>query len=262
MKRKAVIVCLFGGLSLVVVPAHADFQFLSQARSVSAQNSEGAYDSTAAPDGAPFAAAAGVSWQYTGPRVPQDTGTGWYSANALQDSVLSLHEITAQGHADDLEPFYHYVNFRQESLSDFHVVFATDVPGEFLLTGELRAGGDYGGTDYGTYRAEVEISNGAGTVFSASALAGTTPTYECVIDLEKTLTLETGVYTLDLRAWAEGWGGPHTSWRGEETMPGYGGSGRADYDIRLTVVPVPAVLPLALCGLGAVAFLKRRKMLQ
>jgi hypothetical protein len=256
MERNSVILCLLCWLSLAAVPAQADVQYLSQARSVSAQNSEGASASAAAPDFAPFAASARVSWEYTGPRLPPGTGTQRYSATALQDSVLSLQEITAQGYADDVEPFYHYVDFGQESLSDFHVVFATDASYEFLLTGRIEAWGDYGGTDYGTYLAKVEWSDDMGPLVSAS-VDPATPLHpgSQVLDLYETFIVDPGVYTLDVRASAQGWGGP-----GPEG-PGRGGSGGAEYDLRLTVIPAPAVLPLALCGLGAVAFLKRRKIL-
>lgn len=256
MKAVQIAVGLFGLLSLVIVPARADVQFLDQTRSVSAQNSEGASASAAAPDFGPFAASARVSWEYTGPGLPPGTGTQRYSATALQDSVLSPLEITAQGYADDVEPFYHYVDFGQESLSDFHVVFATDASYELLLTGRIAAWGDYGGTDYGTYLAQVELSDDMGPLVSVSVNPAT-PQYpgSQILDLYETFIAEPGVYTLDVRASAQGYGGP-----GPEG-PGRGGSGGAEYDIRLAVIPAPAVLPLALCGLGTVALLKRRKIL-
>ncbi len=262
MKTRQITGCLFGLLSLAVVPVKADLQFLDQARSVSAENSQAANSSASASSFNPFHGAAGVSWEYTGDQIGYNEGR-LYSAEAGQDSILSPSGITAQGYAHDHEPFFHYVDYAQSALSDLHVVFATDASCEFLLTGRLETWGDYGGTDYGIYRASVELSNETGIVFSGSAVAGWTPTYEGVLDLHEPLTMEAGVYTLDIRAAAEGCGGPYdpSPW-GNGIVPGCGGSGFAEYDVRLVAIPAPAVLPLALWGLGAVAFLKRRTILR
>jgi hypothetical protein len=261
MKTIQIAVCLLGPLSLVVVPAQADLQFLNQTRSASAQNSQGAGSSASASSFDPFHGGASVSWEYTAGQFPGDED-GLYSAEAGQDSTFLPSGITAQGYAHDHEPFYHYVDYAQSSLSDLHVVFRMEAAGEFLLAGRLETWGDYGGTDYGIYRAKVELAHETGIVYTGSVVAGLTPAYGVALDFYEPLTLEAGLYTLDIRASAQATCGPYGSWpSGDELIPGCGGSGAAQYNVQLVAIPVPAVLPLALCGLGAVAFLRRRGIL-
>jgi len=263
MRTRQIARGLFALWSLAVVPAKADLQFLGQTRSVSAENSQGASSSASASSFDPFHGAASVAWEYTGDRL-RDEESGLYSAEAGQDSTLLPYGITAQGYTHDHQPFFHYVDYAQSALSDVHVVFATEASCEFLLTGRLETWGDYGGTDYGAYLAKVELSDDAGPLLFASVNpAFPLPSGSRVLDIYETFAVNPGVYTLDVGASGEGCGGPYDMSRwGGGMVPGCGGSGAAEYDLRLVVIPAPAVLPLVLCGLGAVAFLKRRTILR
>jgi hypothetical protein len=262
MKTTPIAACLFGLLSLVIVPARADVQFLGQTRSVSAENSQGGGSSASASGFDPFHGTAGVVWEYKAGQFPGDMD-GLYSADAGQDSALLPYGITAQGYAYDQEPFFHYVDHTQSAGSDLHVAFRTDAATVFLVTGRLEAWGDYGGTDYGVYLAKVELSNDTGPLLSVSVNPATPlPPHYQVLDLYETFAVDPGVYTFDVHASADGCGGPYGSWpSGDELIPGCGGSGGAEYDVRLVAIPAPAVLPLALCGLGAVVLLERRRVL-
>jgi hypothetical protein len=253
----AAIVLLGGGR----VGATVDLQFVSQDRSVSAEEHvSGLYDQTqrfSTPDWGPFEAAARVAWTYwwepSSSVEPRE-----YSAVAWQASDLTPQGITAQGSAGESGPFYCYGHPLQFAHSDFQVEFTLPTSSTWSLDADLYARGDYGGTNKGWYEASIQLSRGTGTIFSAEQI-GAPPYGDPSVSwpelhLYEMLSLAAGTYILDGHASAYCFYTPDYDW------PGCGGGGEARYGIELVAIPAPAVMPLTLWGLGVLALLRRRML--
>lgn len=259
MKAKQI---LFAAILLVSggrVWATVDLQFISQDRSVSAdEHVSGLHEESnriSAPDFGPFDATARAAWKYwwepsfsTDPRE--------YFAVASQASTLTPQVIAAHGSAEERGPFYAYAHVLQFAHSDFKVEFTLPSSGTWFLGADLYARGDYAGTNKGVYEASIQLSRGAETIFSVEQ-SGMPPSGGPSaswpdLHLGENLSLAAGTYLLEGHASAYCF---YTPGFGE---PGTGGGGRASYDIFLHEIPVPAALPLTLCGLGIVAFLRKR----
>ncbi len=258
MKAKQILFAVFLLLGGGRVWATVDLQFVSQSRSVTAENHSyyvNDSESLSAPDWGPFDATARVSWAY--PWEPSySTETREYYAAAWQASALTSQLIAANGSADEMGPFYAYVHHLQFAHSDFQVVFTLDSSGSWFLSADLYARGDYGGTNKGWYEASIQLSRGTETIFSAEQ-TGAPPYGDPSISwpeihLGEVLPLAAGTYTLDGHASASCFYAPDYEW------PGCGGGGSATYHVSLHEVPVPTAVPLTLGGLGIVAFLRKR----
>jgi len=259
MKAKPILLAAILLLGSGRVWATADLQFISQDRSVSAdEHVSGLHEESnriSAPDGGPFTATARAAWQYWWePSSSMDPRE--YFAVAWQASELTPQVIRAQGSAEERGPFYAYGHPLQFANSDFRVEFTLASSGTWFLSADLYARGDYGGTNKGVYESSLQLSRGAETIFSV-AQSGVPPSGDPSVSwpdmhLGESLSLAAGTYLLEGHAsaycfYAPGFG-----------EPGTGGGGRASYDISLQEVPIPAAAPLTLCGLGLVAFLRKR----
>ncbi len=258
MKPTQFLFAAFLWLGCGSVFASVDLQFVSQSRSVTAENHSyyvNDAESVSAPDWGPFDATARVSWEY--PWEPSSsTETKEYFAVAQQTSDFTPEVIAANGSAEEKGPFDAYVHHLQFAHSDLQVVFTLPNSGTWFLSADLYARGDYGGTNKGWYEASIQLSRGTETIFSVHQYGapGADPSVVSwpEIHLGENLPLAAGTYTLDGHASASCFYTPDYEW------PGTGGGGGASYHVSLHEVPGPAAVPLTLCGLGLVAFLRKR----
>ncbi len=239
--------------------ATMDIQFVSQSRSVSAdEHVSGFHEETqriSAPDSGPFDATARAAWQYWWePSSSMDPRE--YFAVAWQASDLTPQVITAHGGAEERGPFYAYSHVLQFANSDFQVEFTLPSSGTWFLSADLYARGDYEGTNKGVYEASIQLSRGAETIFSVEQ-SGVPPSGDPSVSwpdihFGENLSLAAGTYLL------EGHASAYCFYSPSYNEPGIGGGGRASYDVLLHEIPAPAVMPLTVCGLGLVAFLRKR----
>ncbi len=258
MKAKQILFLVFLLLGCGRVWATADIQFVNQSRSVSAdEHVSGLWEESqrvSAPDWGPFDATARAAWAYWwGPSSSIEPKE--YSAVACQVSELTPQGISAQGSAEERGPFYCYGHPLQFAHSDFQVEFTVANSGTWFLDADLYARGDYGGTNRGEYQASIQLSRGTEVIFSAEQTG--VPAYGDPsvswpqMHFGENLPLAAGTYLLEAHASASCFYFPDF---GE---PGTGGGGVASYRVSLHAVPVPAVMPLTVCGLGLVAFLRK-----
>ena len=198
------------------------WRFVSLSRSVSAGNSKGSNDSHSSSSYEPYAATATVSW-------------GSYSASGSHNSTISPDKIVLTGSSTDYGPFYHEASYDQNSSSNFQLVFQLDNPSEFALTGSFNAYGDYGGTCSGAYAASVSLSDESGVEIYSNGKSGWDGYMSWdPVEINATFVLNPGVYTLSAGASAKGWYNDDGIYG-----PGVGGSGSAEYNIKLEAIANP-----------------------
>jgi hypothetical protein len=147
-------------LGLLNVCARGDMTLLTESRWAYPGDTLGGSEVTASLALGRTEADASGSWGHS--------ADGRNAALAGRDSILSSDGITSPGRADRREQFWPYEYETQPSPSALHAGLATDASSESLWTDRLLTRRDYHGANYRMYSAKLELSHGAGIVFSAS----------------------------------------------------------------------------------------------
>ena len=221
--------------------AEGGFTYISQKRSVSAENNKGSSATSVATSFDPFVASVRVEWNSP---IPDYWGDSLYGVTAEQNSNLTT-SIRARGYAYDQAPFDHYDDyFYQASSSLIEVVFELDMPHFVDLTGWLYADADTGGSNMAFYDAWVSLANTSEELF-AVRLYPFCPSWgdpwPCMADeeLDEHILLDRGRYTLSVGVAGNAVYGYYEDYAGY-VYPGCGGCGGGSYDIVLTATPIPA----------------------
>jgi len=265
VQRIVTVACIL--LSVLVIPdtAEAGITFVSQDRSVWASNSNGDYAGASASDFGPFNAAVNIT-HVPNPIAPDTESWPNFVAEAEQSSSLSSRNITAEGSAREVPPFFRYEGLNQAAQSYLAVTFALDCPSEVAFSGWLNTAADVGGTGAPWFSAEVTLSDEAGgTIYALSNVFGDPspelPTFYNdgkLCQFDERLFLDAGIYNLEIDASVQGFYDGY-----DPAYPdrlGVGGEGHAGYGIELTVVPAPAALSLLVPGFGMLSLLRRRHL--